>query len=524
MTQHNLGTAYQELPRGDRGANLRQAITCYQAALRVQTHETLPFDCLATLASVSGLHYHEQEWPEALQSTDEGLRVLESIRGIALTAAERTRVLSEHAVLFDRAVVSAVELRQYAHALMYAERGKTRNLIDALTRRDVRPWGVTDEEWRMYLDRVANAESLERQLASGNMHEPDAAQRYQRTRDDLLQVRQDLERLESQFRATDPDYLATAPPLTFADIREAVQQANAVLVEFRVTEAGTFVFLLGGDDRDVIDEQVVRVPEFISGVLQEMLVKFVDGEPVDGWLVKYYQWREQPRARVMRQEWMDCLDRITGELYVRLLRPVYERLRTLYPKTTRLILVPNKGLNLLPLHAAHDGANGQRRYWLDDYEVLYTPSCAVLRRCLQREEGRGGRDALFAVQNPSGNLAFADWDVEGAAPYFRLQHILPGAQATVAEVKRLIVEGHEVLLSCHGFFNLNDVFTSHLVLHGDERLMLSDILQLDLSNAWLVVLSACETAVSDFWDVVDEVQGLHTAFLIARAPTVVGSL
>ena len=30
--------------------------------------------------------------------------------------------------------------------------------------------------------------------------------------------------------------------------------------------------------------------------------------------------------------------------------------------------------------------------------------------------------------------------------------------------------------------------------------------------------------MTDFRDVVDEVQGLHTAFLIARAPTVVGSL
>jgi CHAT domain-containing protein len=190
----------------------------------------------------------------------------------------------------------------------------------------------------------------------------------------------------------------------------------------------------------------------------------------------------------------------------------------------RLILVPNKGLNLLPLHAAHTGTNGQRRYWLDDYEILYAPSCAVLRRCLQRDAERGERAALFAVQNPSGNLPFGDWDVEEAVPHFRITHVLAGAQATLAQVKRLIAEGHEVLLSCHGTYNLNDVFASHLILHGDDRLRLSDILQLDLSHAWLVVLSACETAISNVRDRVDEVQGLHTAFLMAGAPTVVGSL
>jgi CHAT domain-containing protein len=39
-----------------------------------------------------------------------------------------------------------------------------------------------------------------------------------------------------------------------------------------------------------------------------------------------------------------------------------------------------------------------------------------------------------------------------------------------------------------------------------------------------VVLSACETNVPDYRDVMDEVQGMHTASLIAGAPTVIGTL
>jgi tetratricopeptide (TPR) repeat protein len=34
MTQHNLGTAYFELPTGDRSENLRKAIACLEAAVR----------------------------------------------------------------------------------------------------------------------------------------------------------------------------------------------------------------------------------------------------------------------------------------------------------------------------------------------------------------------------------------------------------------------------------------------------------------------------------------------------------
>ena len=35
MTQNNLGIAYGDLPGGDREANLRQAIACYEAALQI---------------------------------------------------------------------------------------------------------------------------------------------------------------------------------------------------------------------------------------------------------------------------------------------------------------------------------------------------------------------------------------------------------------------------------------------------------------------------------------------------------
>jgi predicted ATPase/class 3 adenylate cyclase len=42
MTQNNLGNAYEDLPSGDRAANLRKAIECFEAALRVRTERDLP--------------------------------------------------------------------------------------------------------------------------------------------------------------------------------------------------------------------------------------------------------------------------------------------------------------------------------------------------------------------------------------------------------------------------------------------------------------------------------------------------
>ena len=48
MTQHNLGNAWQSLPTGDRHANLRRAIQCFEAALRVHTEQDFPQDWAMT--------------------------------------------------------------------------------------------------------------------------------------------------------------------------------------------------------------------------------------------------------------------------------------------------------------------------------------------------------------------------------------------------------------------------------------------------------------------------------------------
>jgi CHAT domain-containing protein len=462
-------------------------------------------------------------------SMDEWLRVLSDHALLLNWAGARGLGKGPHnitvrfwqAALFDRAVAGSVKLGRFADAMVYTEQGKRLSFNDLLNSREVKPGHIIEAEWSDYQERLNEARNLERHLASSRSHNPGGAEEYRHIRDNLAQVLEQIEGLERRFRAADPDYLPTSSPLAFDDIRAVVRQANAVLVEFRITDAGAFAFLLGGDDADIAKHQVVRLPNFTSRALNEILVKKEDDKLVDGWLVKYYKGQQEIFSQ---QEWMDCIEQVTGELYSQLLRPIHERLNKVYPKAKRLIFVPNKGLNLFPLHAAHYTANGHRRYLMDHFQIFYAPSCTVLQRCLHREADRRPRQLLFAVQNPSENLPFADWDVEEAAQYFPTSRILSGADATLTRVKQFISQGNEVLLSCHGIYDLNDLFNSQFILHGGDRLRLRDILSLDLSKAWLVVLSACETAVSDFRDVVDEVQGLHTAFLMARAATVVASL
>ena len=47
-TQHNLGVTWQNMPTDNQSENLRRAISCYEAALRVRTEQDFPQDWAGT--------------------------------------------------------------------------------------------------------------------------------------------------------------------------------------------------------------------------------------------------------------------------------------------------------------------------------------------------------------------------------------------------------------------------------------------------------------------------------------------
>jgi CHAT domain-containing protein len=79
--------------------------------------------------------------------------------------------------------------------------------------------------------------------------------------------------------------------------------------------------------------------------------------------------------------------------------------------------------------------------------------------------------------------------------------------------------------SCHGRFLFDEPLDSSLELSGGEPLRLRDLFdgRLDLGSTRLVVLSACQTGVTD-QELPDEARGFPAAFLQAGAPAIVSTL
>ena len=101
---------YSELPTGDWGANLRRAIACYEAALRVRTEADFPADWAGTQTNL-GLAFEQMGEVERA--------------GAAFTAAVR----GYHAV-GDEASAQEVEAYRDALCLPGRESGSSRDGID----------------------------------------------------------------------------------------------------------------------------------------------------------------------------------------------------------------------------------------------------------------------------------------------------------------------------------------------------------------------------------------------------------
>jgi CHAT domain-containing protein len=82
-----------------------------------------------------------------------------------------------------------------------------------------------------------------------------------------------------------------------------------------------------------------------------------------------------------------------------------------------------------------------------------------------------------------------------------------------------------MLFATHGSFDIDNAEQSTLELNRQslENLTAREIAMMDLGQARLAILSACETGLNDIADYADEHLGLPSAFLIAGANAVIAS-
>jgi CHAT domain-containing protein len=593
MTMNNLATAYSDLPTGDRGENLKKAIICYESAIRIREQMKLYKDLKDSWYNLTLLYSETMSPPDIAHSykaCENCVSALEKEREMAVSEETKSAQAESNAHIYRRMVWLCLERAIseknpifYDTALIYAESSKSRNLIEKMIKEDLTPSDEVPPELRSrYKDLLLQIRKLqgelrtlskaggpafgeqERQKAGGpesqRAGEPESqkagkpeSQRagkpesqtrletdisaHKELEQKKLQLYKDIDDTQKTINETleeigkyDKEFplLVSSKPrnISVKEIEELLPDKSA-LIEIYPTNKGTVVFIIDG--KNSLKDTTVFIESFTGSNLYNIVYK--------NWLGVYFEYIKDHRAFENIKNWHSAISNI-GKILHRELWGVKDRIRgksiedvinEMSPE--RIIIIPQGGLHLLPLHLiSSDSRNG---YLIDRYEVVYAPSSYIMKLCSGRRGVNAGLkgDRLFAVANPDRSLRFTDDEVRSISKLFKddMRKELWYESASKDAVCEQMDWGNYLHFSCHGTafiegFLEGDMMSAGLILSHNEVLRVADIFsRIRIHQSKLVALSACETGMVKL-DEADEYIGLPGAFLFAGSIGVVSAL
>jgi len=528
---HNLG-----LVAADRG-DLEAAEGLYRRGLWIR--ERLAPD--STEIAI-GLHQlalvlrEEGRVSEAVESLQKAVRTLEAQQLRLGGSPERLGDFrAQHLVIYRDLVEFLVDLGRGEEAFGVLEAARARAMLAMLAERDLVARDVPPELERER--RVANADHDWTMVALGQLQAADEEERVQLLAE-LDTIRQRQDDIRARVRAASPRLadLRYPEPLKLRAARQALDPGT-LLLEYSLGEENSYLFAVGpGPERLAVYPLAIG-----EGALREQVTqlrRLIERGQVEAGL---------PGDQASREALVES----SRSLYSTLIAPALPEIGA----CSRLVIVPDGALHVLPFAALLDPTAGEDRYLVEEKPLSVVASATVMAQLEQRRRPRG-ETRLVAFGDPR----YPQAAVEGSAPVLgsaRRSGLsldpLPASRLEVESIGRLFGGGVTLWLGEDATEERakavgEGVTTLHFATHGfvDERRPLSSGLALSIPDqvaegqdngllqAWevfeqvrldaeLVTLSACATALGK--EVAGEgILGLTRAFQYAGARTVLASL
>jgi CHAT domain-containing protein len=486
--QNSLGAAYiqrSNISQDTKNEDIKAAISHFMNALTIHTRDAYPQYYAETQKNLGHIYFKAERYQDAYNAYEEAINTAEALRTQIISGSQseedKKKLAEEWKTVYQSMVETCLklescnqELEYRNEAIEYVERSKTRNITELIHQR---------------------SSSLE-QLS----------------------------------------------PINFEQIKALLDEKTSI-VEWYFASGELLVFIITHQCKTPI---LCKLPfdEALAGLTAEWssvnVFRSIDNK---------LQWRRYLVSR---------LQTLAQELYID------EVLSKIPPNIDKLILIPNIFLHQFPLHALPVSREIWRQFnqetdspeptnpcLLDCFRqgVSYTPSCQLLQQAKKREQTNFNN--FLGIQDPTDNLPFTNIEVEVVSQYFQSKNILAGQEAAKTNLYNCQLDtAHCVHFGCHGYFNFWKPLNSALILADShisppipeedssrylrlseseildlrKCLTLEDVYTLDLRECRLVVLSACETAVSDHLSISDEYISLTSGFLVAGSPSVVATL
>jgi CHAT domain-containing protein len=436
---------------------------------------------------------------EVGEAHEHALGAMHQLSAAQLVRRDKEAVLSSAAGIAQRAAYALVHTGEPERAVVALEAGRALLLAEAFQRdrRDLERLaesGHADllDDYRAATSRgaalAATLDSPPGEPADTRSRRLRAAAAAMSEVDDVIARIRQLPRYDDLLR-----------PTGLETIRSAAASAGGVLYLAATDRGG--VAVLAGEDGSV---RALRLPMLTTRAEAELLGAHRAATAAD----------DGPRALA-----------VTRRLWSTVVAPVMP----LLAGRDRVTIVPCGLLGMLPLHAAarpdRDTATGWR-YLLDDLVVSYAPNAAAVAR-VHRDASAAAGSALVAVAEPvpvhQRPLPLAVAEAQHVvACYPAGGPVLAGAAATVPAVLAALPGGSVLHFACHADVDPADPLSSGMIMAGDRRLAVRDLMAMNLDGARLAVLSACHTAAFGA-DLPDEAVGLPVGMVTAGVPGVVAT-
>ncbi|MCB0615645.1 MAG: CHAT domain-containing protein, partial [Phaeodactylibacter sp.] len=507
---NNLGSAMKDLyQHSGKPADLKKAIQCYRQAaessLNVATSGSLN-----TAATWGNWAFERQSWDEAVEAYHFARRAADQLVQIQLVRRSKEIWLQDVQGLADRSAYVLAKVGDYKEAALALEQGSARLLADALGRDRADLERLKESSHPELVEEYHQAVGRWRELLLKEQHPRPGTLSDAQLTEALQSTRAELDGVIANIRQV-PGYERFLEPPTFEDLSKAAR--NQPLVYITSTTAGGLALLLHPGSPVTVNP--VWLPSLSNRSLREILGDYFD---------TYNQWKVDPGNRSLRDTWFASLDRTTRWLWDAVMEPLSAVLEPYF----EVSLIPVGFLGLLPLHAAwteDSEAPSGRRYALDARTYIYAPNARSLHTA-RAIASRLEADTILAVDNPqpvtASSLPNSRREVQAAISTFSKSQTFRQEEATREAVLTALKDYHVLHFSCHGYANLTRPLTGGLVMAHDEPLSLQDLLNLQLTDTKLAVLSACETGMPGT-ELPDEVVSLPTGLLQAGAASVVAS-
>lgn len=515
ITQNNLANAYSSRIRGEQTENIERAIGHFEQALVVLTPDALPDDCRRTARNLANLLFERHRYADAIhpyqlvfQATDILLQQSFFREGLEAEVAETQG-------LAGRAAYALARTDDLRGAVETLEAGLARLLGQVLeqNRRDLErlPDLGYPHLLERYRDTMHRIEALRQRVQPvSQLSEQPSRLGGTASLQEIEAAQRELDEAVDAIRQTQIDgsrpYQDFLQPPTFDKIRQAATP-DVPLVYLTTTSAGSLALVIQQNGPPL----AIWLDNIDEGALENLLFGRDDAEGyLDGVVLG-------PDSLLKT-----VLDAIVPVLHERLVTPIAAQLQQLGSR--QAVFIPTGRLSVLPLHALA----------LDQLTIRFLPSAAALRSVIQDYDHFNLPPRLLAVGNPASqgqtSLAFARQEAQEIASLFEQlghQHDEFCEESAKLDAIASHIAGRTHLhFSCHGSFDMGSPLASALYLAGADKLTLRDVLNgdVDISKTRLVVLSACQTGITDFQNVPDEAVGFPAGFLQAGVPGVVSTL